>query len=97
MSDVRTCIGKRVVEVTETPGYSVMLTFDDGSTFTARHGDSGTMRDPEPYFAVDVLAADECRRWSAFGPCGQKMPCRFHAPAAPETAAPETPQRKDRE
>jgi hypothetical protein len=75
---IAACIGKRVAAVDESPGYSVTLTFEDGTKLEVRQGDGGTMRNPEPYFAVDVLPANACEEWGSFGPCGEPTPCRFH-------------------
>lgn len=57
-------VGRKVVGIRG--GESrVVIKFDDGSELIAGEGDSGTMRDPAPYFYVELSTEHECSRRSA--------------------------------
>ena len=74
---LKACIGKKVKDIAVSSS-SLTITFEDGTSIVSRQGDSGTMRDPEPYFSIRPFPPSYCKAWSGFDICGDEMPCKFH-------------------
>lgn len=60
MKTLRDLVGHKVVAAQESH-WGVFLKFDDDTELQVGQGDSGTMRNPEPYFYATVTSGEECR------------------------------------